>query len=302
MAPYFDEGSKSWRLFVPTNILDNPILMKNDPAYYHYLDNLPEPLRSAWFLGDWDIVIGQFFSMFNEEMRVDPWRIGDLAANRLFGSLDTGLGDGNGNGSHTCFSLNYKAVDGHIERLFSYMADGHDHRYHAEAIFEKIASFRNWTGGFFPLKVYSDPSAWRSNRISDGDHAAPIDVYWETFKGKPTEFVKANNNKEHGCAIMKEFFTFDRGCPKFQYWDLYNGDFENGIANVISDETNLEIYKKRQGDDIADECRYGLVGINDEIAEERQRKALNKNMNEMIPLTTDSYVNNNYVFHDTRIA
>ncbi len=300
MHPYYDEKSKSWRLFVPTTILDNPILMKNDPAYYHYLNNLPEPLRSAWFLGDWDIIIGQFFSMFNEDMRVSPWKIGDLASDKLFGSLDTGLGDGKGGGSHTSFGLNYKSPDGHVERLFTYREDGHDHRWHAEAIFEKIDNFRNWTNGYFPLKVYTDPSAWRQNRIADGDHAAPIDVYWDVFKGKCTEFVKANNNKDHGCGIMREFFSFDRGHPKFVYWDHYNDKFENGIANVVTDDTNLEIYKKAKGDDIADECRYGLVGVNGEIVEEQQRK-MNGNKNDVTRIEIDDYYND-FNFQETSLV
>ena len=42
----------------------------NPPSYYRDLLSLPEPLRSAYALGDWDLFQGQFFKEFRRELHV----------------------------------------------------------------------------------------------------------------------------------------------------------------------------------------------------------------------------------------
>ncbi len=51
------------RMFVPARVEDNPTLMLTDPGYVKMLETLPEPLRSAWRLGKWDIFEGQIFNI-----------------------------------------------------------------------------------------------------------------------------------------------------------------------------------------------------------------------------------------------
>ena len=57
------------RMYVPATMDDNPPLMKSDPAYSRMIESLPEPLRSAWRYGDWDIFMGQAFA-FDPERHV----------------------------------------------------------------------------------------------------------------------------------------------------------------------------------------------------------------------------------------
>ena len=52
-----------YRMFVPARVEDNPTLMLNDPGYVKSLELLPEPLRSAWRKGSWDIFEGQIFNL-----------------------------------------------------------------------------------------------------------------------------------------------------------------------------------------------------------------------------------------------
>lgn len=42
------------RIYVPSRVEDNPFLFKLDPKYVRYLDSLPEELKKAWRLGDWN--------------------------------------------------------------------------------------------------------------------------------------------------------------------------------------------------------------------------------------------------------
>ncbi len=59
------------RQYIPGKIEDNPILMERDPDYVNRLDGLPEPFRTAYKDGDWDIFMGQAF-VFNRVNHVIP--------------------------------------------------------------------------------------------------------------------------------------------------------------------------------------------------------------------------------------
>ena len=50
-------------MYIPATIDDNPRIMEIDPSYVAFLESLPEPLRSAWRYGDWDIFSGQAFTL-----------------------------------------------------------------------------------------------------------------------------------------------------------------------------------------------------------------------------------------------
>ena len=56
------------RVFIPSSVFDNKILLENDPTYLGKLASLPEKEKQALLYGDWDTYEGQFF----EEFRVEP--------------------------------------------------------------------------------------------------------------------------------------------------------------------------------------------------------------------------------------
>ncbi len=53
-------GTRS-RIFVPSTVFDNQILLQNDPAYVERLASLPEADKKALLYGDWDAFAGQVF-------------------------------------------------------------------------------------------------------------------------------------------------------------------------------------------------------------------------------------------------
>lgn len=63
-----EEVRRKSRVFVPSSVFDNAILMKNDPEYIARLAALPEQERKALLYGDWDSFSGQVFC----EWRNDP--------------------------------------------------------------------------------------------------------------------------------------------------------------------------------------------------------------------------------------
>lgn len=64
------------RVFIPSRLGDNPLLMRNDPAYVLRLKQTgSEALVRAWLTGDWNIVDGAFFDEFDYNVHVlsDKW-------------------------------------------------------------------------------------------------------------------------------------------------------------------------------------------------------------------------------------
>lgn len=56
------EKRRRSRIFIPSSIFDNKILLKNDPEYITRLAALPENERRALLYGDWDSFSGQVFT------------------------------------------------------------------------------------------------------------------------------------------------------------------------------------------------------------------------------------------------
>ena len=54
------------RIFIPSSVFDNEILMKNDPDYITRLAALPENEKRALLYGDWDSFSGQVFTEWRD--------------------------------------------------------------------------------------------------------------------------------------------------------------------------------------------------------------------------------------------
>ena len=69
-TPYTDPETGFTRMFVPSKLSDNQILVKNDPNYRNRILAATagnEALRKAWDDGEWDIVAGAFFSSWDSK-------------------------------------------------------------------------------------------------------------------------------------------------------------------------------------------------------------------------------------------
>lgn len=65
-----DTEDPATRAFIKALVDDNPALMRKGRQYLAKLENLPEPIRSAYRWGRWDIFIGQYFSEWDEAVHV----------------------------------------------------------------------------------------------------------------------------------------------------------------------------------------------------------------------------------------
>jgi len=66
-----DEEGGMVRAYIPALLEDNPILMERDPGYINRVKAMPEPYRSAYLDGDWEIFVGQMFN-FSRKHHVCP--------------------------------------------------------------------------------------------------------------------------------------------------------------------------------------------------------------------------------------
>jgi len=85
-----DEEGGMLRQYIPGLLEDNPTLIKNDPKYEFRLLALPEPYRSAYRWGKWDIWLGQAFAFYKQLHVIDPLPIPDYA--QIYMTFDWGYG------------------------------------------------------------------------------------------------------------------------------------------------------------------------------------------------------------------
>ena len=87
-APAIEGGML--RQYIPAVLEDNPTLLARDPGYEARLDGLPEPYRTAYRQGRWDVFAGQMFAFDEKYHVIDPLPIPDGAPMMM--TYDYGFG------------------------------------------------------------------------------------------------------------------------------------------------------------------------------------------------------------------
>jgi hypothetical protein len=243
--------------------------MRNDPDYEKTLRQLPEIERRAYLEGDHTAFEGQFFKVSGLSKEA-PFMLQESDCyENLYGALDHGIVH------NTSFSLNYIDKNNRIHRLFTYLNNGGSAESHAREIRNRIESF-TWTHGHLPQYIWYDPSMDTKRRLSQHTIRSDIDEYKDIFRGTRVIFHTANNDKQNGCHVMRMLFDASDGLPKWFYWDGFNNGLTLGLQGMIGDKNHPEIYQKVDGDDIVDECRYGMVGMYNVVAN-RKNNIYNEN-------------------------
>jgi hypothetical protein len=85
-----DKDGGMLRAYIPGLLEDNQILMRQDPGYINRVRAMPEPYRSAYLEGDWEIFIGQMFSFNQRDHVCKPMAIPKNAP--VYMTFDWGFG------------------------------------------------------------------------------------------------------------------------------------------------------------------------------------------------------------------
>ena len=74
--PFTDEETGFTRMFIPSKMDDNQILLEQDPKYRSRIlaaTHGNDVLRKAWLDGDWNIIAGAYFNKWSQDHILDPF-------------------------------------------------------------------------------------------------------------------------------------------------------------------------------------------------------------------------------------
>ena len=243
------------RVFVPSSIFDNKILMENDPDYITRLASLPENEKRALLYGDWDSFSGQVFTEWRNNPDgyatrknthvINPFKI--PSSWKIYRGFDFGYS--------RPFSVGWYAVD-HDGRLYRirelYGCTGTPNegvRWEPAEIARQIKRIENEDINLKGKYVYgiADPSIFDESR---GESVAVMMERQGIF------FEKADNTRVAGKMQMHNRLAFDEnGIPMLYIFSTCK-HFIRTIPSLVYSQVDVEDIDTTQEDHIYDEVRY----------------------------------------------
>ena len=249
------EKRRRSRVFVPSSIFDNKILMQNDPEYITRLASLPENEKRALLYGDWDSFSGQVFTEWRNnpdeyEMRknthvISGFRVPDSW--KIYRGFDFGYSKP--------FSVGWYAVD-HDGRLYRirelYGCTGTPNegvRWEPAEIARQIKRIEkedvNLKGKY--INGIADPSIFDESR---GESVAVM------MEREGVYFEKGDNTRIAGKMQLHNRFAFDEnGIPMLYVFNTCK-HFIRTVPALVYSQTDVEDIDTATEDHIYDECRY----------------------------------------------
>lgn len=248
----------SQRVFIPSRISDNGLLMQNDPLYILRLrQSGSEALVKAWLEGNWDIVDGAFFDEWDEFVHVLP-------TNEFLALRNPGMSYFRGFdwGSAKPFSVGWYAILDKEYRL-------------GERCLPKgaLVKFREWYGSTGPnkgLKMTADLVAQgivereKGERIRYGVADPAIFIrdggpsIGETMAIHKCMWRRADNKRKAGWEQLRQRLVGQNGLPMLYFCDCCE-DTIRTLPTLQHDETDPEDLDTEAEDHAADETRYAVM-------------------------------------------
>lgn len=248
------------RIFVPSTVFDNQILLANDPNYLATLSMLPEAERNALLYGDWSSFEGQVF----REWKDDPAHYRDRKWTHVIDPFDPPrhwkIWRGFDFGYAKPFSVGWYAADedGKLYRIREFYGCKSTPNTGVMMQPEEIARNIRQIEDTDPLlkgrDIYgvADPSIFDQSRgqsIANMMAQHPHYVIWSP----------GDNNRLPGLAQFHYRFAFDsEGECKFQVFNTCKA-FIRTVPALVYDEHKVEDVDTSMEDHIYDECRYVLM-------------------------------------------
>lgn len=255
----FPDGSeqirKKSRIFVPSTVFDNKILINNDPSYLTRLASLPEKERAALLYGDWNSFSGQVFSEWRDNIEgyddginthvIRPFKIPPEW--RIFRGFDWGYS--------RPFSVGWYAVDreGKMYRIRElYGCNGTPNegvRWDAAKIAREIKRIEFEDENLHGKQVFgvADPAIFQKNGgESIGEIMEKSGVY----------FDRGDNSRIAGKQQIHNRLAFlPDGRPSFYVFSTCR-NFIRSFPMLVYDSTDVEDVNSAGEDHIYDEMRY----------------------------------------------
>lgn len=284
MKAFRDKISSRYRVFIPATIDDNPTLVKADPEYVQFLDSLPEPLRSAWRKGDWDVFAGQYFVEFHTDVHV----LTDAEARgRGYGSSHNKRFIGMDWGYAAPFCALWCEVT-HDNKVFFYRELYGTEKHPAEWGKE----IEELSRGEDIDMTLADPSMWARNPMSWNNPATSM--YTDKSIANVIEqyapnMVPANNSRVNGWRNMAQLMHFTKENQSNFY--IIKGTCPNlirTIPHMVRCEKNPEDIDTTLEDHSVDACRYALTHTQVPNAPVKKMPKLQLELKKLMEVPTDN--------------
>lgn len=243
------------RVFVPSTVFDNQILMDNSPEYVAALASMPEAEKRALLYGDWDTFSGQVFTEWVNDTKhyedrihthvIDPFPIPKHWP--IWVGLDWGYSKP--------FSVHWYAIGDNREMYCIrelYGCTGEPNvgvKQEPTAVALQIREIENTDPNIkgHQINRVGDPAIWTSQGTES------IGALMERER---VFFEKGNHDRINGLMQCHHRLAMDdRGFPMFQVFSTCK-HFIRTVPNLVYDETNVEDIDSDGEDHIYDEWRY----------------------------------------------
>lgn len=256
----YPDGHKdvNWesRVFIPSNVFDNQILLRNDPKYLTRLASRPEAERNALLYGSWDSFEGQVFMEWRNNPDqydsrlcthvIKPFRIPDSWA--VWRSFDWGYS--------RPFSVGWYAVD-HDKRIYRIRElygcrknePNSGVRWEPRRVAQEIKHIEAEDENLKDRRIHgvADPSIFNDSGTESIATLMERERVW---------FEPGDNRRIDGKMQVHHRLAFDdNGIPMLYVFDT-NRHFIRTIPNLVYDEKNVEDVDTDGEDHIYDELRY----------------------------------------------
>lgn len=252
------------RVFIPSKISDNALLYKNDPMYVARLRQAgSESLVRAWLEGNWDLVDGAFFDVWDEELhvlRTRDWLPKIPAYALRFRAFDWGYAKPFCCGWYAVSDGTWGLPDGALLKYREwYGSSGKPNeglKMTADLVAQGIRSRESRPlpdGGFDHESVafgVADPSIF----VRDGGPSIA-----ETMSAAGLSWRRADNKRVPGWAEMRRRLNGEGGRPLLYFLDCCEDSIRT-IPTLQVDDKNPEDLDTEGEDHAADETRYACMG------------------------------------------
>jgi hypothetical protein len=252
---YAGQIFKLERVFIPSKLSDNILLMQNDPTYVvKLMQSGSKELVRAWLEGDWDAIEGVFFSQFKESEHVlseQEWRDAIPRDAVRFRSFDWG--------SSAPFSVGWYAISDGTWGLPR----------------GAIVKYREWYGASGPNKGLRMDAEQVARGILEREREAHETIRYGVADpaifardGGPSiaermavtgcQFRRGDNKRNNGWDQVRARLTGEFQRPMFYLFDSCPATIEQ-LQTMQADPKDSEDIDTHAEDHALDETRYALM-------------------------------------------
>lgn len=263
------EDKWSSRVFVPSSVFDNKILLENDPDYLARLASMPEAERNALLYGDWDSFSGQYFSEWRDSPDIKLCNAAgispeDALKQRRFTHVIEPFEIPRGwnimrsydFGYNKPFSLQYWAVDydgvlyNFLEVYGCTQTPNEGVKWTPDEQFRRFAEIERthpWLKGRKIVDSVADPSIWDASR---GESIAETAMRYGIY------FTPGDNERIAGWLMMRYYLQFDQnGYPRMYFFNNCKAA-RRTIPLMLFSENHPEDLDSDLEDHACDSIRY----------------------------------------------